>query len=101
MYDIMAFFAGPIDEHGVINESLGHDVGWPVRDVAYGQQLMVQHLAQKIGEAGQRFALDHWNWENMQAYVSFQWQARSRTDPSDVQAIAGITAIARIRQSRV
>lgn len=30
----------------------------------------MQHLAQKIGEAGQRFALDHWNWANMQAYVS-------------------------------
>lgn len=26
LYDIMAFFAGPIDEHGNINEALGHDV---------------------------------------------------------------------------
>lgn len=26
LYDIMAFFAGPIDELGNINESLGHDV---------------------------------------------------------------------------
>lgn len=25
-YDIMAFFAGPIDELGNINEALGHDV---------------------------------------------------------------------------
>ena len=26
LYDIMAFFVGPVDEHGVIDESRGHDV---------------------------------------------------------------------------
>lgn len=26
LYDIMAFFAGPVDEHGEIDEALGHDV---------------------------------------------------------------------------
>jgi hypothetical protein len=71
LYDIMAFFAGPIDEVGNINESLGHDVSpHPPWVKCQGQTLTSQHLAQKIGEAGQRFALDHWNWANMQAYVS-------------------------------
>ncbi|WVR06338.1 hypothetical protein IAU60_003369 [Kwoniella sp. DSM 27419] len=52
LYDIMAFFVGPIDEAGRVDETKGHD-----------------HLAKKIGEAGQQFALEHWNWANMQAYM--------------------------------
>nr|XP_031864183.1 uncharacterized protein CI109_000095 [Kwoniella shandongensis]KAA5531255.1 hypothetical protein CI109_000095 [Kwoniella shandongensis] len=52
LYDIMAFFVGPVDEAGHVDTSKGHD-----------------HLAQKIGEAGQRFALDHWSWVDMQAYT--------------------------------
>ncbi|OCF33479.1 hypothetical protein I317_02613 [Kwoniella heveanensis CBS 569] len=52
LYDIMAFFVGPVDETGNVDETKGHD-----------------YLAKKIGEAGQRFAVDHWSWENMQAYM--------------------------------
>ncbi|WVQ82986.1 hypothetical protein IAT38_005124 [Cryptococcus sp. DSM 104549] len=52
LYDIMAFFVGPVDELGNVDETRGHD-----------------HLARKIGEAGQRFALEHWSWVDMQAYT--------------------------------
>ncbi|ODO05251.1 hypothetical protein L198_01942 [Cryptococcus wingfieldii CBS 7118] len=52
LYDIMAFFVGPLDDAGHIDTEKGHD-----------------YLAQKIGEAGQRFALDHWSWLDMQAYT--------------------------------
>ncbi|OCF54896.1 hypothetical protein L486_07552 [Kwoniella mangroviensis CBS 10435] len=52
LYDIMAFFVGPVDEAGNIDTTKGHD-----------------YLAQKIGEAGQKFALEHWSWVNMQAYT--------------------------------
>nr|WVH01971.1 beta-1,2-xylosyltransferase 1 [Naematelia aurantialba] len=52
LYDTLAFFVGPMDDNGEIDETLGHD-----------------YLAQKIGEAGQRFALDHWRWIDMQAYM--------------------------------
>ncbi|GFZ45243.1 hypothetical protein JCM24511_02969 [Saitozyma sp. JCM 24511] len=52
VYDIMAFFVGPVDDKGIVDEALGHD-----------------HLARKIGEAGQRFALEHWRWVDMQAYT--------------------------------
>ncbi|KAK8858562.1 hypothetical protein IAR55_002791 [Kwoniella newhampshirensis] len=52
LYDIMAFFVGPVDEAGNVDTTKGHD-----------------RLAQKIGEAGQRFALDHWSWVDMQAYT--------------------------------
>ncbi|WWC70776.1 uncharacterized protein I206_104727 [Kwoniella pini CBS 10737] len=52
LYDIMAFFVGPVDEAGNIDNSKGHD-----------------YLAKKIGEAGQKFALEHWSWVDMQAYT--------------------------------
>ncbi|WWC88564.1 uncharacterized protein L201_003476 [Kwoniella dendrophila CBS 6074] len=52
LYDIMAFFVGPVDEAGNIDTTKGHD-----------------HLARKIGEAGQKFALEHWSWVDMQAYT--------------------------------
>ncbi|WRT67758.1 uncharacterized protein IL334_004730 [Kwoniella shivajii] len=52
LYDIMAFFVGPVDEAGNIDTTKGHD-----------------YLAQKIGEAGQKFALEHWSWVDMQAYT--------------------------------
>ncbi|WVQ86753.1 hypothetical protein IAS59_000468 [Cryptococcus gattii] len=52
LYDIMAFFVGPLDDAGHIDYSKGHD-----------------YLAQKIGNAGQKFALEHWSWVDMQAYM--------------------------------
>ncbi|EIW66773.1 hypothetical protein TREMEDRAFT_70041 [Tremella mesenterica DSM 1558] len=52
LYDIMAFFVGPVDEDGNVDESKGHD-----------------YLARKIGEAGQRYALEHWSWADMQSYM--------------------------------
>ncbi|KAK4689532.1 hypothetical protein P7C73_g565, partial [Tremellales sp. Uapishka_1] len=52
LYDTMAFFIGPVDDDGVVDETKGHD-----------------HLARKIGEAGQKFALENWRWQDMQAYM--------------------------------
>lgn len=53
MYDVLSFFIGPMHEDGTIDHSKGHD-----------------YLGQKIGRAGQDFALNHWRWVDMQAYVS-------------------------------
>jgi hypothetical protein len=70
----MAFFVGPVDEEGNVDESRGHDVSpfghhseryWSLCHVRRSQ-----YLARKIGEAGQRFAVEHWSWTSMQAYVS-------------------------------
>lgn len=81
LYDIMAFFVGPVDENGKVDTSLGHDVSDreekrnPLLAYRFAGLLVakgadkIQHLARKIGEAGQRYALDHWSWRNMQAYV--------------------------------
>ena len=63
----MAFFVGPVDELGKVDETKGHDVGFVNRGA---QRADAQYLGRKIGEAGQQFALDHWSWANMQAYVS-------------------------------
>ncbi|KAJ9122403.1 hypothetical protein QFC22_001826 [Naganishia vaughanmartiniae] len=52
LYDIMAFFAGPVKADGEIDESLGHD-----------------YLAKEIAENGQEFVKEHWRWEVMQAYM--------------------------------
>ncbi|KAJ9127127.1 hypothetical protein QFC24_001363 [Naganishia onofrii] len=52
LYDIMAFFAGPVKADGQIDESLGHD-----------------YLAKEIAENGQEFVKEHWRWEVMQAYM--------------------------------
>lgn len=56
MYDILSFFIGPLREDGSVDHSKGHD-----------------YLGHKIGHAGQEFALDHWRWVDMQAYVSAQY----------------------------
>jgi hypothetical protein len=48
LYDISAFFIGSPD--GRV----------PGRD----------DLAKQIAEQGRQFALDHWRWQDMQAYVS-------------------------------
>lgn len=53
LYDILAFFIGPVSEDGTIDHSKGHD-----------------YLGKKIGEAGRDFSLNHWRWQDMQAYVS-------------------------------
>jgi hypothetical protein len=47
LYNIMAFFAGTPDER------------FKGRD----------DLAQKIANQGRKFRLEHWRWEDMQAYV--------------------------------
>ncbi|KAJ9095384.1 hypothetical protein QFC19_007629 [Naganishia cerealis] len=52
LYDIMAFFAGPVRPDGSIDESLGHD-----------------YLAKEIAENGREFVKEHWRWEVMQAYM--------------------------------
>lgn len=52
---MLAFFIGPMREDGTVDHSLGHD-----------------YLGKKIGQAGQEFALNHWRWVDMQAYVSLQ-----------------------------
>lgn len=53
LYDVLAFFIGPMKEDGTVDHSLGHD-----------------YLGKKIGQAGQEFALTQWRWVDMQAYVS-------------------------------
>ncbi|OXB37464.1 hypothetical protein LQV05_003545 [Cryptococcus neoformans] len=52
LYDIMAFFVGPLDDAGHVDFSKGHD-----------------YLAKKIGKAGQKLALEYWSWVDMQAYM--------------------------------
>jgi hypothetical protein len=47
VYSIMSFFIGPPD-----GRAGGHD-----------------DLARGIAEAGRQFALEHWRWEDMQAYM--------------------------------
>lgn len=48
LYNIMAFFVGTPD-----GRFKGRD-----------------DLAQRIAEQGRKFRLEHWRWEDMQAYVS-------------------------------
>lgn len=52
LYDILAFFIGPLGPDGKVDESKGHD-----------------DLASQIADAGRDFAKEHWRWENMQAYM--------------------------------
>lgn len=52
MYDVLAFFVGPIREDGTVDHTKGHD-----------------YLGRKIGLAGQEFALKQARWVDMQAYV--------------------------------
>ena len=63
----MAFFVGPVDEEGKVDETKGHDVSDHQCCVSCSRSW--QYLGRKIGEAGQQFAIDHWSWANMQAYV--------------------------------
>ncbi|KAL1412895.1 hypothetical protein Q8F55_000644 [Vanrija albida] len=51
-WDVLAFFIGPIRSDGTVDHSKGHD-----------------YLGKKIGAAGQEFALSHWRWVDMQAYM--------------------------------
>lgn len=48
LYNIMAFFVGTPD----------------------GRMKGRDDLARQIAEQGRRFRLEHWRWEDMQAYVS-------------------------------
>ncbi|BEJ14964.1 hypothetical protein CspHIS471_0407310 [Cutaneotrichosporon sp. HIS471] len=52
LYDVLAFFIGPARQDGTIDHEHGHD-----------------YLGKKIGKAGQDFALQHWRWVDMQAYM--------------------------------
>lgn len=52
LYDLAAFFIGPVSEGGVVDTDRGHE-----------------ELGRKIGEAGQAFARDYWTWEAMQSYM--------------------------------
>jgi hypothetical protein len=47
LYSILSFFIGPPD-----GRKGGND-----------------HLAQQIAEQGRQFGIDHWRWEDMQAYM--------------------------------
>ena len=47
IYSIMAYFVGPPDR-----SSNGHDAA-----------------ARQIAEQGRQFAIEHWRWEDMQAYM--------------------------------
>ncbi|KAL7423141.1 hypothetical protein Q5752_002441 [Cryptotrichosporon argae] len=69
LYDVMAFFVGPMDETGAIDTTKGHD-----------------YLARKIGEAGRQFALEHWRWEDMQAYTFRLFLELARLSSPDRQA---------------
>ncbi len=67
----MAFFEGPLGDNGQVDRTKGHDVSCSLE---FGRMtklmLYVQYLAKKIGQAGQQYAVDHWGWKEMQAYVS-------------------------------
>ncbi|GMK53842.1 hypothetical protein CspeluHIS016_0104280 [Cutaneotrichosporon spelunceum] len=52
LYDVLAFFVGPVREDGTVDHERGHD-----------------YLGKKIGQAGQDFTLQHWRWADMQAYM--------------------------------
>ena len=65
----MAFFVGPVDDQGNIDESKGHDVSCHAADTLE-TPAHLQYLARKIGEAGQKYAELYWSWAEMQSYVS-------------------------------
>lgn len=69
LYDIMSFFTGPPD-----SEDEGND-----------------DLAEKIAAAGRKFTLDHWRWEDMQAYMLrliLEWVGHGRAN-SRYQRLTG------------
>lgn len=87
LYDILAFFVGPMNEDGSIDESKGHDVSVSV-DVS--PDLTLQYLGKKIGEAGQKFTFEHWRWQDLQAYVS-EYPSRLSSELSFMLDVPGVT----------
>jgi hypothetical protein len=82
LYDIAAFFIGPIGADGQVDTSLGHPVCHSHEERAQSSKRKeregtdrktscrsMQALGKEIGEAGRDFAREHWRWEVMQSYM--------------------------------